>query len=125
MPLLAALIILCTCCRKGGINDELDGQWRIISIQTLPDGTITEPQDRFICLYLHTVNLTTGPVKATGNMTYSGDKLTFEFPYEKGNPLSLSEWGIYDWTTTFTVEHLSSSNLILRSDSAIITLKKF
>lgn len=125
LALLIVLPVLCAGCRKGGINGDLDGQWRIINIEKLPGNVATHPENRFINLYLHTVNLTVGGVAAAGNMTYSGDRLTLEFPYHKDNEAFLNPWGIYSWQTTFTIRSLSSRNLVLSSDSAVITLKKF
>ncbi|MCI9608498.1 MAG: lipocalin family protein [Muribaculaceae bacterium] len=122
--LLIALAGIAVSCNKGGINGDLDGQWRIETIELLADGTVSEPQGRFINMYLHTVNLTTGPVIVAGNMTYSGKELTFEFPYNQDNT-SLNDWGIYNWQTTFSVEHLTGKSLVIASDAARITLSKF
>ena len=99
---LAALIVTfaISSCRKGGINDDLDGQWRVIAVEHLADGTVSEPYNHFYCLYLHTANLTNPGVAATANMTY-------------------------DITTTFTIEHLNSHSLVIASDKAKVTMKKF
>ncbi|MDE7452643.1 MAG: lipocalin-like domain-containing protein, partial [Paramuribaculum sp.] len=85
-------------CRKGGINGELDGQWRVLTVEDLSTGTVTEPTDIFYCFYLHTVNLSHPTVFATGIMTYSGTSLTLEFPYFPANynEGALLPWGIYD-----------------------------
>lgn len=125
---LCIIAIICSLaassCSKRGINGDLDGQWRILTIEELATGTVTEPQNLFINLYLHTVNLTNGPVARVGNMTYSGKQLTLEFPYNTDNT-SLNAWGIYNWQTTFTVEHLTGSSLVIASDAARITMSKF
>lgn len=123
---LAALIITLALpsCRKGGINGDLDGQWRVITVENLADGTVSEPYNHFYCLYLHTANLTNPGVAATANMEYDrhDHRLTLEFPYGVGK---LAPWGIYDITTTFTVEHLNHHTLVIASDKARVTMKKF
>lgn len=57
--ILAAILIIisATSCRKGGINGDLDGQWRVITVENLDDNTVSEPYTLFYCLYLHTANL--------------------------------------------------------------------
>lgn len=123
---IAAIIFIATAmsCQKRNINGDLDGQWRIISIENLQEGTTTEPQGLFICFNLHTVNLTKGPVIFAGNMVHDGNRIALEFPYNTDN-VSLNEWGIYSWQTTFEITHLSGSDLTLRSDTALICLRKF
>ncbi|MDE6461058.1 MAG: lipocalin-like domain-containing protein [Paramuribaculum sp.] len=122
--LLAAALLPVSSCRKGGINGDLDGQWRVITIENFVNGVTTEPQNIFYCFYLHTVNLTEPSVTAAGNMTYSGTTLTLEFPFNHDD-VSLSRWGIYTSETTFKIEHLTSSHLIMASSWARITLRKF
>lgn len=124
--ILATIILFAAAvsCQKRGINGDLDGQWRIISIENLQDDTTTEPTGLFICFNLHTVNLTRGVVAHTGNMVHDGDMIALEFPYNTDNT-SLNEWGIFSWQTTFEITHLTGKDLTLRSESAIINLKKF
>lgn len=118
------LSIAATACRKGGINGDLDGQWRVITVEHLDDGTVSEPYNHFYCLYLHTANLTNPGVTATANMTYDKDagRLTLEFPY---GTEQLAPWGIYASPTDFAIEHLTSQTLVVASDKARITMKKF
>lgn len=125
--LIATVILtvsLLTGCRKGGINGDLDGQWRIITIENLATGEISEPTNLFYCIYLHTVNLSSPSVAATANMTYSGKTLKLDFPTVK-DAASLNKWGIYSTETTFNIERLDSSHLTLASENARITLRKF
>lgn len=115
--------VILTGCTKGSINGELDGMWRIISIENLETGEISEPDQHFYCFYLHTVNLTTGPVFATANMTYSYPIIRLEFPLAASG--SLTEWGIYSNLTEFNILQLTKSDLIIQSDIVNICLKKF
>ena len=124
--ILAAILIIisATSCRKGGINGDLDGQWRVITVENLDDNTVSEPYNLFYCLHLHTANLTNPGVKATANMTYdkTDRRLTLEFPYGTDQ---LAPWGIYASPTIFKIEHLNHQTLVVTSDKARITMKKF
>ncbi len=109
-------------CRKGGINDDLDGQWQIMEVENLSTGEVRGPMQLYYCLYLHTVNLTGNGIIA-GNMTYEGDRLTLEFPIN--TPAQLAPWFIYEKNTTFRVESLSGSRLVLLSDRVRISFRKY
>ena len=122
--IFAVTLLGATSCRKGGINGDLDGQWRVITIENYVNGDITEPQNVFYCFYLHTVNLTAPSVVAAGKMTYSGNSLSLECPYNNDN-ISLSRWGIFTSETIFKIERLNSSHLIIESGWARITMRKF
>lgn len=118
------IVTTLTGCRKIGINGDLDGQWRIITIENLETKEISEPTNLFYCIYLHTVNLTSPSVAATANMTYSGKTLKLEFPTIQ-DATRLNKWGIYSTETIFNIERLNSSHLTLASEKARITLRKF
>ena len=126
---VAIVLILATLasCRKGGINGDLDGQWRVLTVEDLSTGTVTEPTNIFYCFYLHTVNLSNPGVAATGIMTYSGTSLTLEFPYFPANYTegTLSSWGIYTTETNFKIERLNSNHLTIASTRSRITMRKF
>lgn len=124
MALVMMVLTLCGGCRKIGINGDLDGQWRVLSIENTESGETLQPDNVFYCMYLHTVNLTGGSVGATGNMTYTGSMLTFEFPAVESVDV-LKRWGIYSIRTEFEVERLTGSHLVIKSDAARITLAKF
>ena len=112
-------------CRKGDINGDLDGQWQIMELERVDEGEVCHPERTYYCLYLHTVNLTKADgSKIGGNMIYEeGKRLTLDFPVTSVD--KLYDWGIYERTTTFEIEHLSSEKMVLKSDKAIIVFRKF
>lgn len=113
-------------CRKGGINGDLDGMWQILTVEQISEGSVTNVKDQqlFYCLYLHTANLTkVGGVAATANMTYSGDKLTLEFP--SSSVETLTTWFIYTNTVVFTIDHLTDNDLVMHSDRVKLTFRKY
>ena len=107
-------LILLTGCGKLPINGDLDGQWQILEIR-YADGRIETPERAYYCVQLHTITLrqVNGP-NQTGNMVYEGDQLSL-----------LRVFGLDDTKETFTVTELSSSRLVLTSDYARISFRKF
>ncbi len=128
LKIFISLVVMMLCvagCRKGDINGDLDGQWQIMELERVGEGEVCHPERTYYCLYLHTVNLTkAGGGVIGGNMMYEeGKLLTLNFPNTKVE--GLYYWGIYDRTTTFEIEHLSSEKMVLKSDKAIIVFRKF
>lgn len=128
LKIFISLVTLMLCvagCRKGDINGDLDGQWQIMDLERVGEGKVLHPERTYYCLYLHTVNLTkAGGGGIGGNMIYEeGKRLTLDFP--GANVDRLYDWGIYERTTTFKIEHLSSEKMVLKSDEAIIVFRKF
>lgn len=112
-------------CRVRSINGELDAQWKVTTIQNLITGEETHPESVYYCLYRHTVNLTRdNNIIIAGNMVYAHDRLKLEFP-TISNVNDLSPWGIASTNTDFEVMTLSSRHLTIKSDHAIIELKKW
>lgn len=138
-------------CNKWSDNGKLDGMWQILTIENCRTGAVQDVKDaqRYYCLNLHVVNLTyrdKHPLKdfhMTGNMYYNPKLATvmMEFPVRKYNKDdkvetdyevtekivldSIRPYGIYAITTNFKVEKLSNSHLVLRSDSSLITCRRF
>lgn len=116
-------LILLTGCRKLPINGDLDGQWQILEIR-YADGRIETPERAYYCVQLHTITLrqVNGP-NQTGNMVYEGDQLSLDMPLSDASDLRV--FGLDDTKETFTVTELSSSRLVLTSDYARISFRKF
>lgn len=116
-------LILLTGCGKLPINGDLDGQWQILEIR-YADGRIETPERAYYCVQLHTITLrqVNGP-NQTGNMVYEGDQLSLDMPLSDASDLRV--FGLDDTKETFTVTELSSSRLVLTSDYARISFRKF
>lgn len=123
-------------CRKAPINGDLDGQWKVVSIENRNSGSISAPgQSLFICINLHVVQLT--PANFSGNMTYDQKQgvVTWDFPYGKPelNPSvnpdayqkKLKWYGIPSNPVTLKVSELNGKRLVLLTDSTVITCKRF
>lgn len=116
-------LILLTGCGKLPINGDLDGQWQILEIR-YADDRIETPERAYYCVQLHTITLrqVNGP-NQTGNMVYEGDQLRIDMPLSDVSDLRV--FGLDDTKETFTVTELSSSRLVLTSDYARISFRKF
>jgi len=113
-----------TSCRKMSENGDLDGQWQILSIEYLDDGTIINPKGFYYCLFRSVVNLTSraNPLQA-GNLIYKDRKLTLSMPYSTVE--QLAPWGMNATETTFEVKQLSKDKMTLQSNYALIEFRKF
>ena len=111
-------------CGKLPINGDLDGQWQILEIR-YADGRVETPERAYYCVQLHTITLRqVGNYPGeTGNMVYEGDQLSIDMPLSDVNDLRV--FGLDDTKETFTITELSSSRLVLNSDYARISFRKF
>lgn len=121
--IIALLSFIAISCNKISHNGNLDGMWRIITIENLENGDIYTPDQHFYCFNLHTANLTGGNEVPTANMTYKYPVLYLDFPYE--SPGNLVDWGIYSNYVKFDILQLTKSDLVMQSEDVLITLKKF
>lgn len=89
--LFTATGLLLSGCRDCPTNGKLDNQWQIMKIE-YQDGSVKEPSGFYYCFYRDIVQLTTGGVVATANLTEEGSTLTMEFPYNTA--AQLTPWGL-------------------------------
>lgn len=138
------IFILFASCDHYLINGNLDGMWQLQTIErTAPDTLITNEGDLFYSFQRHTVLIGdyNNPNEPVGHLKneqyvslfeYEGDSITmgeFHLYYKRENQpydtLRLKRFGIYDKHTTFRIEELTAKRLILRSDSALLTMRKY
>lgn len=114
-------------CQKASINGDLDGQWEVIEIS--PEVENIEVDERlFYNFYLHVCQLTYyGGYFLDGDMTFNGETLWIDFPYELENKqlITLKQYGINKNPVVFDVEFPSKNRLILKNEDVMIVLKKF
>lgn len=126
MIAIAAMLPFFSSCLKGSINGELDGQWQIMELEHNGDGVAMQGR-RYICIYLHVVQLTEGGVFADGNMVHDKTSVSFTFPDTEGadKRKRLEEWGIYEDPAQFQIEQLDRKSLILSNAQTRITCRRF
>ena len=143
--IILALIIATslTACDNYLINGHLDGMWQLQTIERSPDNIIRNEGDLFYSFQRHTVLIGdyNNPNELPGQLkdeqyvslfTYEGDSITmgaFHLYYKREDQpydtTRLRRFGLYDTHTTFHIEELTAQRLILRSDSALLTLRKY
>lgn len=124
----AVMLSIVPGCQKSPINGELDGQWQVMTVEPTAPETIIHDR-MYVCISLHTCQLSVygSGIWTSGNMSYSDDKLTMEFP-NANSPESiarLKQYGIYSNPVTFTVIFPEKNKLILKDKDAVVTLRKF
>ncbi len=139
LSIFTLLLLSVTCalstlisCDKRDINGDLDGMWQVMEVErTLTDGSVTSfvPDQKYICFQFHVCQLRSqgGQVEPTANLIYTGKTLTLDFPENKfGDRLRrMNLWGIYSLKTTYDVETLTKSTLVLRSSETRLVCRKF
>ncbi len=142
--LATLLIVSLTACESYLINGNLDGMWQLQSIErNNPDTIVRNQGDLFYSFQRHTVVIGdyNNPDELIGHLKseqyvslfeYAGDSISMgDFRYYYGRedivvPLdSLKRFGLYNKRTTFHIEELTTKHLVLRSDSALITMRKY
>ena len=143
--IILALIIATslTACDNYLINGHLDGMWQLQTIERSPDNIIRNEGDLFYSFQRHTVLIGdyNNPNELVGHLKdeqyvslfeHIGDSLIigeFHLYYKRENQpydtTRLKRFGVYDKQTTFHIEELNAKHLVLRSDSALLTLRKY
>lgn len=129
---IAAVSSLCSC-QKKGINGELDGMWQVMDVEVLGAGdepVVFHPDQHYYCFQLHVCQLRVrnGIMRGlTGNLAYDGKTVALDFPYaDTPEQLSqLTEWGIYGDRQTFRMTRLDGHTLVMASEQAIVTCRRF
>ena len=133
-----------TACDHYLINGQLDGLWQLQTIErNNPDTIISNEGDLFYSFQRHTVLVGdyNNPNELIGHLKNEqydclferiGDSIVMEefhlyykrehLPYDTTR---LKRFGLYDKRNVFYIEELTSKRLILRSDSALLTMRKY
>ena len=133
-------IILCLClllgvlcsCDKKPINGKLDGRWQLMTIE-YNDGSIKECERTNCSIQLHTVELMdkgTNPLTLMGHFSSTDGVVMGEFKYQTNMEATATEedlnrFGLNTSITHFEVEKATGSKMVLKSDYARLTYRKF
>ena len=127
------LLLSISSCDKTPINGKLDGRWQLMTIE-YNDGSIKECYRIYYSIQLHLVEISDkGGNGETfiGQFLYGNNEVTMsEFRY-RGNEENLAEaknlepFGMNVLTNQFKVEKATGQTLILKSDYARLTFRKF
>ena len=133
--LYICLLLLAMSCEKIFINGDLDGMWRLQSIEN--EGSVVYPDSIFYSFQRHLVMM--GIFSETelpknwymGCFTYEGDSVTinnfYRYPGTDGIcvPEELKKLHIYDTIVGFKVEHLDDKVLILSESDRKYSFRKW
>lgn len=140
--LMLLLVWLCGCDRKWPMNGALDGQWQLLTVETRADGVVTDRKDEqlYFRFQLQLMMLTdlggNGYGTYVGRMTYDQEAQivqTQEMNVRNNTGDSgiaataeqLASFGLDNGVTRFEVVKADGDHLILESDYARLTLRKF
>ena len=131
---LLLLTLALAACDKVYINGDLDGMWRLVSVQ-YPDSTAI-PRQVFYSFQRHLSQVgkyydEEQPVRFLGELDYSGNTLSMSnfqrFPLEEypATLQMLKEFHLYSDSTIFNIVTLNDETLIMTSDERTYTLQKW
>ena len=119
-------ILLCasvfTSCQKADDNGDLGGWWKLTRIEETQNDTIIDKsqEDRFWAIQLRMITTNNG---GKGRFQHTGDSLFVQMIQKPSNGKAV---GLYTpENERFGVNKLTNKSMILQSDSAILTLRKF
>lgn len=121
-------------CRRTSHNGDIDGFWRVVSVEqiangtTIPKDTVIYPTNLFYCINLELMQLQPLSAEFTGVMNFSerNRKLTVEFPKrpEGATGWEMQRFGIWTNPVTFEV-NAGKSHLVLRTPESVIKCDRF
>ena len=139
-----SIVIAFTACDSYLINGNLDGIWQLQTIErNTPDTIIRNEGNLFYSFQRHTVligdyNNPDGPVGQLKSEQYDclfkriGDSIMmeeFQLYYKREeqtyDTTRLKKFGLYEKKNTFHIEELTIKRLVLRSDSALLTMRRY
>ncbi len=142
--LLACCIMatMASCENKWPKNGDLDGQWQLLTIEHNGETRNVKDSQYYLSfqLDLFQLSIVNNRQRYYGYFDRNGNTLVFrqfsdmaenDLATTDNQPLTeqqisiLQQWGYYKLNESFTIESLSGSDMILKSDSARITYRKF
>lgn len=126
ISLLSSLMLLMMPgCGKVPINGALDAHWQIMSVHYTDNDITSDPDGSlYICISLHTFQLR-GAGLHTANMAYDEEAgiISLDFPISKAE--QLRPWGFGATQTSVKILRLNRKELVLLTDIAEITCRRF
>lgn len=142
--LVFTIVIAFTACDSYLINEELDGIWQLQTIErNNPDTIISNEGDLFYSFQRHTILIGdyNNPNENVGQLKSEqydclferiGDIIMmeeFQLYYQREDQpydtTRLKRFGLYEKKNTFHIEELTIKRLVLRSDSALLTMRRY
>ncbi|MCF0187972.1 MAG: lipocalin-like domain-containing protein [Bacteroidaceae bacterium] len=123
-------------CAKAPINGVLDGMWQLTRIEKA-DGSVSEQKNVFWAFQLHLMML--GDQRYYCRFTNSGGEMRIydiasgsshvegddDKPITEAQLKDVAMYGLYKLDTTFKIERLDDDGMVLKSDDARLTFRKY
>lgn len=131
--ILTLLIFTVCSCGKVPMNGKLDGMWQLMQIEHA-DGTVNNIKESrlYYCIQLELLGLqSAGHIEFLGRFAYTEDSLFVnDFRLNSDNtmlaiPEQLSPYGINETAERFGIEQLTSDKMVLKSNTATLSFRKF
>ncbi|WP_455672485.1 lipocalin-like domain-containing protein [Phocaeicola sp.] len=131
--LVCICLLLAVCgCDKKPINGKMDGRWQLMTIE-YGDGNVEECYRIYYSIQLYQVEISNkGSNGKTfmGHFSYTDEVVMGEFRYlgneeVQANEQDLKPFGLNEPVTHFQIEKLSRKKMILKSDYARLSFRKF
>ena len=133
--IVCAVLSILFACGRTSDNGDLDGMWHLRTLETLETGTLTDVKENRIYYAfqfdlvtlrdIHNGGLYVGRFQHTSDSLLIYDIVVMEQENVAATAEQLLPFGIYGTTGRFAVRELNKSKMILRSEEAELTLKKF
>ncbi len=109
-------------CQKADINGDLDGFWKLLTIEELADNNIIDKkdEDRFWSVQLKLLTTTGG---GKGRFQHIGDSLFVQMIHVPGTPKDVGMYNPKD--ERFEVVQLDRKRMILRSREVLLNFRRF
>ncbi len=125
---VAIFAISLTGCRVAPTNGDLDGLWQITSLVINETGEEQQPDQLYYAIYRNLIQLKHGGgIITTGELVKTDNQLHINFPYltTQESVAAINNLGINSATPVFTIAQLNSKHMVLASDYATISFRKF
>lgn len=114
-------LLLLSACQKADDNGDLGGFWKLLKIEDLATSEITDTKnvDRFWAIQLDLLSIN----GCYGRFQHAGDSLFVQMIHVPDNA---KNFGLYNpKDERFGVNHLDRNRMVLQSEFAILTFRKF
>lgn len=115
------VMLLLSACQKADDNGDLGGFWKLLKIEDLATNEITDTKDvdRFWAIQLDLLSIH----GSYGRFQHVGDSLFVQMIHV---PENAKNFGLYNpKNERYGVNHLDRNRMVLQSEFAILTFRKF
>lgn len=113
---------LFACESKFPINGDLDGMWKVTSIER-KNGTVEKPDQMFYSVQLKLINVRRSGSSYLGYFKFTGDSLMMDM--KQGTDDQMLQFGMKGLKDTFAVETLNRTKMVLYNGESRIRFVVF